>query len=390
MLRQGCLWIILITLAFSLPTGALAQAPTQTGAAVKDVAIEIGDNAVRYPQLQGMKDETVQQKINDDIVLAGDITAHILTLSGLANSAWGLRVEAESFLDANVFSTVIHAKGKQPNGRNGQSSVALSYDLRTGERVKLGDLFLNEAQAVKRMEAIAEETLSFEMSEYMENAALLPLPESSFFIDGDGITFYYPSEQFSYVSGYAGACGFFYDELAELLKTDEDGLPARMGILSKPLTAKETAQRIRDAVRVGALPHLPVTLGQSMPELAQRYRLVREPDKFPGGRYFVMEAPQFRSVLLISDAMQSGYDHSVLEGIQLKRGGLFGLMVGSSPQAEWRTILGAPDETITFTDGMAYDYGLPKGASDLYRVGDYTLRLHADEDGTLRCIQLEK
>lgn len=52
--------------------------------------------------------------------------------------------------------------------------------------------------------------------------------------------------------------------------------------------------------------------------------------------------------------------------------------------------LAKPDETIGFTENMAYDYNLPIGQSDLYRFGDYELRLHADEGGVLRAIQLGK
>ena len=52
--------------------------------------------------------------------------------------------------------------------------------------------------------------------------------------------------------------------------------------------------------------------------------------------------------------------------------------------------MGEPDETMTFTDSMAYDYGLPVGESDIYHFGEHELRLHADTDGVLRAVQLGK
>ena len=56
----------------------------------------------------------------------------------------------------------------------------------------------------------------------------------------------------------------------------------------------------------------------------------------------MLEAPAFREILVISDAIQSGYGASVVEGIQMRRGGLFGLMIGRAVRADWRAVLGEP------------------------------------------------
>lgn len=355
---------------------------------VKEAKIEIGDNAVRYPQLTGMTDETIQQRINDDIVLSGDITAHILTLGAIGQSPSRLNVSYDSYLDEHIFSVVLSAKGKLSNNQNGQSNVALTYDLSTGERVGLKSLFKDLPAAVSHMEALAEESLSAELSDYLENTALSPLPVDNFMITADGITFYYPTRQFSYLSGYGGACQFYYEEILEFLSTD--GFLAQMGVLPKSVAPDDQRRLIETSVKAGKLPHVPVELGQAMAQIVERYRLVRAPDTFPGGRYFVMEAPAFRSVLLISDNMQDGYEHSSLRGIQVKRGGLYGLLIGKSQRTDWQKSLGEPDSSIQFTENMAFDYGLPVGQSDVYRYGDYELRLHSDQEGVLRCVQLGK
>lgn len=379
-------FLILIVTIFCL-TFAQAGAPA---ASVGEVRTEIGENAVAYPQLQGMADDTVQKKINDDIVLSSGVTGHLITLSTLKDSPWGLQVEYTAYQEGDVFSTVISAKGKMPEGREGHTYTALAYDLKTGERLTVADLFSDVEAAVAHMEQLAEETLSDELSGYMEHSDLLPLPVEAFAVDQDGVTFYYPAKQFSLLSGYSGACQFYYEELAEFLRSDDAGIPARIGVPAKTWADAEAEALIEQSVRDGVLPHVPVKLGDNMGELAAKFRLLRTPDEFPGGRYFLMEAPAFRQVLLISDAIESGYERSVLEGIQLKRGSLYGLSIGLAKQSEWRGLLGKPDETIGFTENMAYDYNLPIGQSDLYRFGDYELRLHADEGGVLRAIQLGK
>lgn len=378
------LLIGLLALGLMLPCAHAQTPPT-----VQQTRTQIGENYVAYPQLTGMADETLQARINDDIVLTSGVTNHLVTLATLGNSPWGLQVDATVTLQNEaIFSACLSAKGKMPNGREGQAYTALTYDLQTGRHITLSDLFADVNAAVQWMEADAEESLTEELSGYMEYSAVTPLPQSNFTLDADGITFWYPSDQLFLLSGYAGACRFTYAELLPFLKTD--GLPGLAGLIPKQLTAAQAKEAIVENAEAGKLPHVPVALGDNMTELVDAYRLVRTPDAFPGGRYFVMEHPAFREVLLISDAVQSGWEGSVLEGIQLRRGELFGLVIGSSTRNAWQQLLGTPAETLAFTPNMAYDYGLPVGESDIYHFGRYELRLHADEEGTLRAIQLSK
>ena len=156
------------------------------------------------------------------------------------------------------------------------------------------------------------------------------------------------------------------------------------------LTADEQKAAIEQSVSSGVIPHVPVSIGGSVREAADAYRLLRTPDEFPGGRYFVMEHPAFRSIMVISDAMQAEYDASVVEGIQLRRGDLHGLLIGQTAQTEWLELLGEPDETLIMTENMAYDYALSEGLCDMYLFGENELRLYADTDGILYAIQICK
>ena len=376
--------IIMLILALCLPTLCLAQESVPT---VEEVKTQIGENYVAYPQLTNLADETIQAKINDDIVASSGVTEHLVTLVTLGDSPWGLQVQYQVTLNRDgVFSVLISAEGKMPNKRNGQAYTALTYDLTTGDRLGLDSLFQNVDQTMTRLETQAYDSLSQELTGYTENSHFTPLPQDRFTLGETGITFWYEGEQFQLLSGYAGACQFRYEELQQDLR--KDGLPARLGWIQQALSRQQAAQQVQSCVQAGALPGVPVQMGQSMTDVIDKYRLVRTPDEFPGGRYYLLEDPAFRDMLVISDAMESGYDHSVVEGIQMKRGGMTGLLIGASTRQDWVAILGQPQETIVFTDSMAYDYNLPAGQSDIYHFGEYELRLHGDENGVLRAIQL--
>lgn len=369
-----CLLILLLT----FPT-AFAQ---ESSVEITDIRTQIGESVVAYPQLAGMADEAVQQAINDDIVLSSGVTDHLITLVTLAQPGASLTVDYKaSFAQERYFSVVISVKGSKVGGqRDGHAYFVATYDLETGKRVTLDELFADVEKAVAAMEAIALDTLSDELNGYMEHSDILPLPRESFTLDADGITFWYPSDQFQLLSGYGGACQFWYEELEGLWLHPQ----------TQEMTDVQLAEAVAQSVEKGQLPHIPVQMGQPLSEVTQAYRLLREPDAFPGGRYFVLEDPAFRSVLVLSDALAGDEANAVVEGIQLKRGGLHGLKIGQTSVQQWRAVLGTPEQTIAFSQNMAYDYDLPAGSYDVYRFGGNELRLHADENGLLCAVQICK
>lgn len=370
MLKRGMLLVLALLMCM------LVQAGTAE-ITIEEVRAQMGENTVVYPQLSGMENEAVQQKINDDIVTASGVTNHMVSLFTLTEQQT-LKVEYDAWLNDDVFSAVISAKGRLPKARDGHAYTALSYDLQTGERVTLDQLFTDAEAAVALMEQIADETLSEELNGYLEYSELTPLPVESFTLNETGITFWYPAEQFSLISGYSGACQFWYEELEGMWQKEMDA----------PRSNTERKTAIEHSVSQGVLPGVPVSLGQNMQQISEQYRLLRTPDEFPGGRYFLMEHPAFRSIPLISDALTDSYEDSILEGIQLRRGGLHGLLIGKTTQSEWRTLLGEPESSLSMTQSMAFDYGLSEGSFDVYQFGGNELRLYADLDGVLFAIQL--
>ena len=60
-MQHVLLWLCIMTLGISQPVFYATAEPEQP--TVKDVSTVIGDNAVSYPQLEGLSDEKIQQAI---------------------------------------------------------------------------------------------------------------------------------------------------------------------------------------------------------------------------------------------------------------------------------------------------------------------------------------
>lgn len=385
-MQRVLLWLCIMTLGISQPVFYATAEPEQP--TVKDVSTVIGDNAVSYPQLEGLSDEKIQQAINNSIVEKAKIAQRMVTLSTLKSGSSGLQVRYEAYVGAGVFSTVISAFGIMENGRNGQEYTTLNYDLATGRALTFADFFTNPDTAAGHMESILQDTIGDDLSAYLVNASLAPLPRDNFSVNADGITFYYPANQFSLLSGYCGAAQFDYWELSDDLISSADSLPVRLGAFPQTLKDKEIRKKIEEAVQNGMLPHFPIKIGDAMTDLVQRYRLLRQPDQYPGGRYYQMEAPLFRQVLILSDALAAGYDQSKAEGLLSFRVDLFGLQTGVTTQKRWRDVLGEPNSTVSFDETLAYDYSLPVGTADYYTIGNHQLLMYADENGILYAVRI--
>ena len=373
----------MLVLFIFVTSAAFAASP-----ALKEISTVVGPNKVVYPQLEGLANEAVQQAVNDDIILRGDIAKHLITLSLLKEGGWGLATDYQAFLNNDILSVTLSAKGQLPTGREGQGYTALCYDLQTGRPILIDDLLDDVDGAVALMEERLILTLGDELSGYLAHSDLSPLPIQNFAMDEDGLIFYYPSDQFFLVSGYAGAAQFYYEELADYVNWD--GMISRLDVKPESLSDAEARERIRQMAESGRLPHIPVAIGDPMPQVVEKYRLLRVPDQFPAGKYYQMEAPMFRQVLVLSDALGTGYEHSVVEGLQSTRTNLYGIQAGETVRERWREILGEPDQVTLFDEGLAYDYGIPPGESDFYIFEGYQLRLHADGSGILHSIRLMK
>jgi len=380
---------------FSLVSPASATvtqlaAETEDSVSITEVSTENGENYVRYPQLEGMRNPAVQQTINDDIVNLANIAQRLITLSTLQATGATLQVGNTTYLYNQLLSVVISAKGMMETLRNGHAYTALAYDLNTGQRLQLSDLFSDVDAAVAWMEDQLLSGYADELSSYLEYAELAPLPVDCFSFDENGITFWYPYKQFALLSGYSGAAQFQYGELQAFLIADAGSVPSRLGALVPQYTDAQILENIQNTAAEGTLPYTSIHLGDSISGLIAQYRLVRTPDQYPGGRYFQLEAPQFRQVLVLSDALTNSYESSVVEGILSTRMNLYGIQTGVTARARWHQILGEPAATVDLDSSIAADYGLPAGTADYYTISDRQLMLYADTSGILYAVRLTK
>ena len=80
--------------------------------------------------------------------------------------------------------------------------------------------------------------------------------------------------------------------------------------IAKSYTDEETRALIERDARAGVLSDVPVQLGESIQPLIDQNRLLRVPDRYPGGRYCQLEAPVFRRVLILTDELSNTYEDS--------------------------------------------------------------------------------
>jgi hypothetical protein len=123
------------------------------------------------------------------------------------------------------------------------------------------------------LERMVEDNLAPDLSSYLDAGALLPLPINSFSLDAAGVTFYYPSQQLTMLSGKSGAVNFHYDEIASLLNLQEGSLLWALGIMEKLGIHAGTKDEVAEYAASGRLPGLPVRLGDNLNDVMTEYPL---------------------------------------------------------------------------------------------------------------------
>ena len=355
---------------------------------VTDAGLGLGDNRVGVPVVSGMADEALQQEINrrlqDDLGIDGYLTRMALQIS---EESVGIRTDWEGGVRGDVLSLRMAAEGALENTRSTYAWTSANIDLRDGHEIGLDELFTDGEAARAAIEEYLEWEVAPELSAHLESSELLPLPEK-FYLDEAGLTLLYPVQQLSTLSDRAGDIRIGWNELAEWLDTDEDGIPARIGALRAITLTQESAERIRAMAESGRLPGVPVTVGEKLKPLTDRYHLLIDPDVYEGGRMFSLEGGCFRDVFLLTDFLSEKWDDSVVQGIRMDRGCAEGLCVGKTIWEEWRAVLGEPDHTAELDADKAEGMRREMGGCDYYRFGDCQLQLYCGEDGVLVSITL--
>ena len=377
-MKQRLLSLLLI-LTMTLTSAALAE---QTGPALVDGGLELADSSVRYPQLTGMADEALQQQLNERILASGDIENRLSRLALLMQSPVSMQVTWQATLEGDVLSLVFSALGAVVEERPTHIWSALNVDLTSGSDIAFEQLFTDEESLRRDLEEYLDYGVGPELSAHLRNSELTPVPEV-FGLTETGLTLYYPVERLSTLSDRAGAVTILWYELQEHLRLEDDDILTRIGARAMLTPAPDSGEKIRAALEAGTIPGVPVTLGGSVQEATDAYRMLTDPDLYQDGRMFALEDAAFRQVWLLTDALtEKTWDKSVIKGLRADRFNLWGLYPGLDRQ-DVEAMLGQPDAKLTVDADMADAYRLVPGESLYYNYTGVQLRLHFDAEGLL-------
>jgi hypothetical protein len=115
------------------------------------------------------------------------------------------------------------------SGRPSQIYYPFTFDLATAIWFPFDQLFTDPEGAKALYRKTIEDEIEPDLSTYLENNQLFPVPYDRFFLDGqDNITFVYENSQLSFLSGYSGAVSFNYGALADWLDLSPDRVAAQI------------------------------------------------------------------------------------------------------------------------------------------------------------------
>ena len=383
-------WISFLVVCFLLVCfGAAAE---NSRYSLTDAGLDLGIHSIHYPRLTDSEndaDSSITEKANEtlaDVLHAKALTARMASV--LSSS-----VPLVSYWDGQIvndlLSAHLHVSGPIEHERSDSADYSILLDLRDLSTVPFSSFFSDPEAAEHAIAEILEWNIAPTLSPHLANAEVLPLPEA-YGADPWSLMLYYPSSQLMTLSGNAGQIRIYWYELQNLLDTSEGSPADRLGILAACTLSEASFPLIRAAVESGSFPSVPVTVGDSIKQLAQKHPLLHDPDNIEGSRLFELEGAPLQGIQLLTDTLSlNSYETSVVEAIRADSMCLYGLITGMTTQEAWRQILGEPSATVTLDAETAELYRLVPGVSDYYTFGSRTLRLHADESHTLQTLFIQ-
>ena len=383
--RMICLWSILTAVLLALAPVCRAEDPFLVTERSVDLT-GTGEISIQRPEITGGEDEALLKQINDRILEDTRMREYLARGTELM-SGGSLRIRWKGGILGDVFSCAVFASGAVENTSNTYVWTSSNVDLLDGHEITMAELFTDEEAGRERLEAYLTEAVEPELSAHLEAAELIPLPDR-FWLESTGISLLYPVGKLSMLSGRAGEIHIGWHVLRDELNLGEGSIASRIGV-PEMITLSETGrEKLMAMAAGGSMTDIPARIGDSMQELTDRYRMLTDPDGFEGGRLFSLEAASFRGVYLITDDLSRDWEKSVVQGIRMDQGCLWGLCVGETLREDWISVLGEPDGTAEIDEEKADANRLEAGNCDYYRCGDYQLQLYSDGDGTLISIIL--
>ena len=375
-----------------LPMQTVDPAAMQAGPVepmIEDGSLELGGSSVHYPRLSGLGDEALEALVNVNMQESLGCVEYLNRLALLISDPTGLTVTYDAEIIGDVFTCVMEAAGAVVNSRPTHVWTAANIDLTDGHALTWDDLFDDPETALEAIGSYLDESVAPELSAHLSAGSLAPLPEA-FGLSPYGLTLYYPIEQLSTLGDEAGAVTILWSEIQEHLNLEEGSVLARIGAAENLTFPEDALAKLTEALGEGSLPGIPAVIGQSVQELTDRYGLQIDPDLYEGGRMFLPDDCAFRQVWLLSDALTGSWEQSVVQGLRADRLNLLGLQTGVTTREDYLAALGEPESTLNVDEDRALNWRIVPGTSDYYTLGDYRLRLHADEEGVLRSVFLTR
>ncbi len=353
---------------------------------IKYVRFEEGSSFIELPQIEGLSDGEIQERINTSIAEDSGYQGFKAIYDSLTvGDETGLQLKAEAqildgFSDHGLLAIKMTAAGRIGPGRPGYRVTALMYDLLNGERISAGDIFKDIDRASAALDERVQEYIEPEMSDYLTPDELYPIPMDNLLADETGITFYYDQSRFNTLSDRSGAINFHYEELMDLLDLDQGsvltGLEAAMNI-GEIQTAVETAASL------GILPGLPIHINQKIEDVLLDFPPLYDSEAFPTGERYQLEDARFRGSWLITDG-------EYVTGILSHRLNFFGINTGRTIRQEAADTLGESQSSIVLDENAALSYNLSEGLLNGYLFGENVLYLNFDSNDVLRAIWLNQ
>ncbi|MBQ8159299.1 MAG: hypothetical protein IJ083_01005 [Clostridia bacterium] len=356
-----------------------------------DTGLSLQGHEVHYPAVHfdvtpdGADDDTVrvlEETIQKQILEKGHIQDLSSRLAQVLSLKTPLTVTWEGGQTGDLLSLCFTARGPVHTELPEEEKYGLILDLQTGTCLTLQDLLKEGTE-----EAFCDLLLQEILPALSPQLAVPDLTEGLFEEDSPvslyatdlGLCLLYPQSRLPTLTGHAGLVCLKWHELRDLLDMSEEGPFVRMGLTYVLKADADTKDRLSAIVADGALPGLPVRLGDTMQEILDTYGLLSDPDEYELGRMVEAEDGRFRGVYLLTDALSfRDFSSSRLDGIRLDSFAVCSLISGETARESCLDLLGSPDLTLTLKAREADAYRLGEGISDYYYFGGNTLCLHFD------------
>ena len=288
------------------------------------------------------------------------------------------------YQDGRIASMGLLWRGEQADGMEGCAGFGLTVSLETGMEVYLDEILTDYDGALAAMESIIENDLLGGMSDYMEYADLLPMPQDSWSLNEQGLTVYWPEDRYRYFDGTSGSITFCWHELADYI-----GEESPVYALAHP-DVPFSRSGIETLCFGGTVnPYLGFELGDLLGDVDAMYTLA-DPDyttdalvyPFERVRGLAVEIPKY------AETPEEDTPVSAIRASRISFGGL--LTTGKTTDAEAIQLMGEPAMEIVYDEDAAFDAMLQPGKSFYFNVEGRALQLHFDENGVLACVIIRK